>query len=187
MHVVTVRRQREYGMPAVCCACGAPPGPDRLAVSGLNTGTPRTRPVEFHFPLCARCASAHRAVNRRRKAGLGASLALSALLCGAAFVIPSALQATSSSKLALFSEVLLILAVAAFIGGWVLRAFVVKTDASGEMYRRVANAVKVRRIDAVVTRSLDRRELVSFAFGNDDFGRLFRRMNTAVVLTEKPR
>ena len=191
MAVVTVRRQREYGMPTICCACGEPSGDERLTVTGSNFNPPRSRFVELRFPLCNRCALIYRAVNRRRSIGLGVSLGLSALLCGAAFVIPSSLQAPDSDRLAILSEALLLLAVLALIGGLVYRVLAARgsdgAHDAGAIYRRVTHAVAIRHIGPAYTRIARQQEVVSLAFRNDEFARLFRRMNMAVVMTERVR
>ena len=187
MHVVTVRRQNEYGMPTICCACAQPAGGERLTVSGANFSAPRSRYVELHFPLCDRCVTVYRTLNRRKNIGFGVCLGLSVLLCGAAFVIPSTLQVSSGNRLAIFSEILLVLAGLTLIGGLIFRAIAVsignESQNAGEIYRQVANAVKIRHIEAVYTRRLRRSEFISLAFGNQEFARLFRRMNAAVVWT----
>ncbi len=190
MHVVTVRRQNEYGMPAICCACAQPAGSDKLTVSGANFSAPRSRYVELHFPLCDRCATVYRAVKRRKNIGFGVCLGLSMLLCGAAFAIPSTLQASNGNRLAIVSEVLLVLAGLMLIGGLIFRSIAVsvgdESQNASEIYRRVANAAKIRHIEAAYTGRLRRSEFMSLAFGNEEFARLFRRMNVAVVWTNRP-
>jgi len=191
MSVVTVRRQREYGMPAICCVCGEPSGDERLTVIGSNFNPPRSRFVELHFPLCDRCALTYKTINRRRNIGLGVSLGLSALLCGAAFVIPSSLQASDSDRLAFFSEVLLLLAVLILVGGLVYRALASRLSYDGQdadrIYRRVRHAVSIRHIGSAYLRNPRQQEMISLAFRNDEFARLFRRMNLAVVMTDTVR
>ena len=191
MSVVTVRRQREYGMPTICCACGEPSGHERLTVAGSNFNPPRSRFVELRFPLCDRCALTYKTVNRRRNVGLGISLGLSAILCSAAFIIPSSLQASESDRLAFFSEILFLLAVLILVGGLVYRALAARLsyDRQGadRIYRRVKHAVTVRHVGPAYTRFARQQEIISLAFRNDEFARLFRRMNLAVVMTEKTR
>jgi len=188
---VTVRRQREYGMPTICCACGEPSRDERLTVTGSNFNPPRSRFVELHFPLCDRCALTYKTVNRRRNIGLGVSLGLSAVLCGAAFIIPSSLRASDSDRLAFFSEVLLLLAALILVGGLVYRALAVRlsTDRQGadRIYRRVKHAVTIRHIGSATMRNPRQQEMISLAFSNDEFARLFRRMNLAVVMTDRMR
>jgi len=191
MSVVTVRRQREYGMPTICCACGEPSGDERLTVTGSNFNPPRSRFVELRFPLCDSCALVYKIVNRRRNIGLGIGLGLSAALCSAAFIIPSSLRASDSDRLAFFSEILLLLAVLILVGGLVYRALAARLsyDRQGadRSYRRIRHAVAIRHIGSAPMRNPRQQEMISLAFSNDEFARLFRRMNLAVVMTERAR
>ena len=187
MHIVTLRRQREYGMPGLCCACGATAGAARLAVSTDDATSLRRRVIELHFPLCDSCAQVHGSITRCRAIAALVGTWLSAALCGAGFLVPSIVPAASSNAFAWLTEACLLAAVAALIGMLIYRdtRALDAGDGSRDVYRRTVHAVKIRHV-GIAMRRADRAELVRLSFGNDDFGRLFRRMNTAVVWTDRP-
>ncbi len=89
-------------------------------------------------------------------------------------------------RLAFFSEILLLLAVLILVGGLVYRALAARLSTDGQgadrIYRRVTHAVTIRHIGSATMHNPRQQEMISLAFSNDEFARLFRRMNLAVVL-----
>jgi len=47
--------------------------------------------------------------------------------------------------------------------------------------------VTIRHIGSATMRNPRQQEMISLAFSNDEFARLFRRMNLAVVMTDRMR
>lgn len=189
MEEVTVRKQDQYAMPRLCCACGAPAGTQTLSATHWPIWGKYI--VSLPFPLCDQCALANATVDRRREIGCFGALGLSILLCAAAFGMVSIVEGSPGTLLEWLVGGLVILAPLTLLGGfivgfdWPIGRWIVslRPKELRHTYRRVSRAVRMKRYAAGFIRG----GRITFVFGNEQFANLFKQMNAGAVLDEKGR
>lgn len=166
-------------MPRICCACGEPAGTATLTASGAGRGAARFS--KYRFPVCDRCAVLFSTVHRRRRMSCLFGLGLSLVMCIVAAFLAQRVGETAWSALDPLVGVLLALAgitvVAALVVQWLVGVVGLEREAR-EIYRRVSEAVQVKRYDPGVVDS----GYVTLAFVSQEFAQRFEEMNAGVVM-----
>lgn len=179
MDTVKLKFRRQYAMPSICCACGLPAGKDTLKVSGSGWGSRGW--LTLLFPLCDACAQVLAPVARRRKigCGIGAGLAVLALVGMVLLIIPGLVQGDISIPFYL----LLAVFVLAPLGG--LLAYVLIpgsfSPAQRESSRKIKASAQIKHLSVPGPFG---KGSVTLCLAHQPFADLFRQMNGQLIIVE---
>lgn len=176
MDTVKLRFRRQYAVPSICCACGAPAGKDTLKVSG--SGWASRGWIALEFPLCDACAQVITPLAQRRKlgCGLGGGLAVLAL---AGLALLSAVQGDMTAPFYLLLAIVFLAPIGSLLA-YGLMPLGLSPD-QRESYRRIGDSVKVKHLRAPGPFG---KGSITLSLAHQPFADLFRQMNGQLIIVD---